>query len=123
MVLWGASQSVGVDIFCFDLRYLGKLSMLLYIISQSRFYICTRNVADLILHRIATDLGLNRASSTKPLSERHERELLNRVRTWLNCFNVDRSSSTQWGKPTSLWEDETIRTAKAWYRRSRFVGS
>ncbi|KAF8514669.1 hypothetical protein JB92DRAFT_2718976, partial [Gautieria morchelliformis] len=70
--------------------------------------------------RIATDLGLHRASATRPLSERHERELLNRVRTWLNVYNVDRSSSTQWGKPTGVTEDAAIRSAKAWYRRSRY---
>ncbi|KAF8591626.1 hypothetical protein K439DRAFT_1610928 [Ramaria rubella] len=70
--------------------------------------------------RIATDLGLDRASTTKPLSERHARELLNRTRTWLNCFNVDRSSSTQWGKPTGLREDAAVRGAKQWYRASRY---
>ncbi|KIJ22679.1 hypothetical protein M422DRAFT_196896, partial [Sphaerobolus stellatus SS14] len=75
--------------------------------------------------RIATDLNLNLApsstsgstsSTTKPLSERHERERMNRTRTWLNCWNVDRSSAVQFGKPTGLEEDETVRGAKAWYR-------
>lgn len=69
--------------------------------------------------RVATDLGLHRASTTKPLSEHHERELLNRARTWLNCFNIDRSSATQWGKPMGLQEDGTVRSAKTWHRRSR----
>ncbi|KAF8498313.1 hypothetical protein BU17DRAFT_103119 [Hysterangium stoloniferum] len=58
--------------------------------------------------------------STAPLSERHERERLNRARTWLNCFDVDRSSSTQWGKPTGIQEDEAIRGANAWYRGSKY---
>ncbi|KAF8494042.1 hypothetical protein BU17DRAFT_59548, partial [Hysterangium stoloniferum] len=56
---------------------------------------------------------------TAPLSERHERERLNRARTWLNCFDVDRSSSTQWGS-TGIQEDEAIRGAKAWYRGSKY---
>ncbi|KIJ22307.1 hypothetical protein M422DRAFT_197309, partial [Sphaerobolus stellatus SS14] len=75
--------------------------------------------------RIATDLNLNMTptsassstkSTTKPLSERHERERMNRTRTWLNCWNVDRSSAVQFGKPTGLEEDETVRGAKTWYR-------
>ncbi|KAF8515154.1 hypothetical protein BU17DRAFT_93862 [Hysterangium stoloniferum] len=57
--------------------------------------------------------------STAPLSERHERERLNCARTWLNCFDVDRSSSTQWG-PTGIQEDEAIRGAKAWHRGSKY---
>ncbi|KAF8515112.1 hypothetical protein BU17DRAFT_68060 [Hysterangium stoloniferum] len=61
----------------------------------------------------------SRFPSTAPLSERHERERLNRARTWLNCFDVDRSSSTQWG-PTGIHEDEVIRGAKAWHRGSKY---
>ncbi|KAF8515103.1 hypothetical protein BU17DRAFT_68054 [Hysterangium stoloniferum] len=62
----------------------------------------------------------SRFPSTAPLSERHERERLNRAWTWLNCFNFDRSSSTQWGNPTGIQEDEAIRGAKAWYRGSKY---
>ncbi|KAF8508416.1 hypothetical protein BU17DRAFT_70815 [Hysterangium stoloniferum] len=52
----------------------------------------------------------SRFPSTAPLSERHERERLNRART---C-------STQWGKPTGIQEDEAIRGANAWYRGSKY---
>lgn len=70
--------------------------------------------------RIATDLNLSASfkSGSTPLSERHERERLNRVRTWLNCWNVDRSSGVQFGKPTGLLEDEAVRGAKEWCRRA-----
>lgn len=29
----------------------------------------------------------------------HAREMLNRTRAWLNCFNLDRSTGSQYGKP------------------------
>ncbi|GJJ09088.1 hypothetical protein Clacol_003310 [Clathrus columnatus] len=84
--------------------------------------------------RIATDLNLGRSfdeykaeskmdsltGPTNSLSERQEREKLNRMRTWLNCFNVDRSSSTQWGKPHVLREGELSRKAKEWWRCSLY---
>ncbi|KIJ37500.1 hypothetical protein M422DRAFT_781631 [Sphaerobolus stellatus SS14] len=70
--------------------------------------------------RIATDLNLHQPSSTKPTSEKHERELLNRTRTWLICFNLDRSTSTQLGKPSTIKEDFIVRNAADWYRRSQY---
>ncbi|KIJ41907.1 hypothetical protein M422DRAFT_254920 [Sphaerobolus stellatus SS14] len=54
-------------------------------------------------------------TTTEPLSERHEMERMNRVRTGLNCWNVDRSSAVQCGKPIGLEEDEAVRGAKEWY--------
>ncbi|EGN98921.1 hypothetical protein SERLA73DRAFT_54725 [Serpula lacrymans var. lacrymans S7.3] len=48
--------------------------------------------------RIAQDLNLNRSSNTKSLNELHSRVLLNRTRIWLNCFNLDRSSGSQYGR-------------------------
>lgn len=69
---------------------------------------------------MATDLSLHVPSSTtKFLDERHEREILNRTRTWLICFNLDRSGSTQFGKPPSIKEDTIIRHSKEWYKASR----
>lgn len=89
--------------------------------------------------RIATDLALSRTSSSVDegrrgtsagggtvLGERHAREKLNRIRTWLNCWNVDRSSSTQFGKPTGLEEEEVVRMAtevaggRGWWRGSEW---
>ncbi|KAH8118017.1 hypothetical protein DFH11DRAFT_1571918 [Phellopilus nigrolimitatus] len=50
-----------------------------------------------------------------------ERERLNRTRTWLNCYCVDASHSTQFGKPAMLdIEDYVARTCREWYRSSPF---
>ncbi|KAG8945173.1 hypothetical protein FRC04_001152 [Tulasnella sp. 424] len=68
---------------------------------------------------MATDLSLHVPSSTtKFLDERHEREILNRTRTWIICFNLDRSGATQFGKPPSIKEDSVIRRSPLWYRKS-----
>ncbi|KAG8996728.1 hypothetical protein FRB94_008065 [Tulasnella sp. JGI-2019a] len=68
---------------------------------------------------MATDLSLHVPSSTtKFLDERHEREILNRTRTWLICFNLDRSGSTQFGKPPSVQENVIVRHSADWYKRS-----
>lgn len=40
--------------------------------------------------RMATDLNLHLPSTTKVVNEQHERELLNRTRTWLICHNLVR---------------------------------
>lgn len=68
---------------------------------------------------MATDLSLHVPSSTtKFLDERHEREILNRTRTWIICFNLDRSGATQFGKPPSIKEDTVIRRSPTWYKSS-----
>ena len=43
-----------------------------------------------IYFRIATDLNLHHVSTTKPTSENQEREILNKTRVWMICFNLDR---------------------------------
>lgn len=55
--------------------------------------------------RIATDLNLHQISTVKPKSEAQEREILNQTRLWLNCYNLDRSTATQFGKPSTIKED------------------
>ncbi|KAF8579154.1 hypothetical protein K439DRAFT_1360225 [Ramaria rubella] len=70
--------------------------------------------------RIATDLNLHQPTSTKITSEKHEREVLNRTRTWMICFNLDRSTSTQLGKPSTIKEDFIIRNSSDWYKRSAY---
>lgn len=57
-------------------------------------------------HRIATDLNLHQMSTTKPQNEKQEREMLNRTRVWMICFNLDRSTATQLGKPSTIKEDQ-----------------
>lgn len=44
------------------------------------------------------------------------RKRMNRIRTWLNCYCVDASHATQFGKPAMLdVEDYIARTCKEWY--------
>ncbi|KLO05022.1 hypothetical protein SCHPADRAFT_896598 [Schizopora paradoxa] len=72
--------------------------------------------------RLATDLNLHQPQTgVKPVSEQHERELLNRTRVWMICFNLDRSTATQFGKPSTIKEDynSIIRNGKDWYKRSK----
>ncbi|KAG8934710.1 hypothetical protein FRC02_009412 [Tulasnella sp. 418] len=66
---------------------------------------------------MATDLSLHQpVKVTKFLNETHEREILNRERTWINLFNLDRSGATQFGKAPSIKEDSIIRHPGAKYR-------
>lgn len=55
--------------------------------------------------RIATDLNLHHLPTTKPADEMQEREMINKVRVWMNCYNLDRSTATQFGKPSTIKED------------------
>jgi hypothetical protein len=56
--------------------------------------------------RLATDLNVHQVPSNKfKGNEKQERELLNRTRAWIICFNLDRSIATQFGKPTTIKED------------------
>jgi hypothetical protein len=48
------------------------------------------------------DLNLHIRSTVKPKNEFHARELLNRTRVWINCFNVDRSTGSQYGKNPTI---------------------
>jgi len=57
------------------------------------------------IFRIATDLNLHHVSTMKPTSENQEREILNKTRVWMICFNLDRSTATQFGKPSTIKED------------------
>ena len=52
-----------------------------------------------------------------------ERQWLNQTRTWLNCYCVDASHATQFGKPAVIAaEDYTARTCREWYRESANCG-
>ncbi|KAF8966133.1 fungal-specific transcription factor domain-containing protein [Flammula alnicola] len=70
--------------------------------------------------RIATDLNLHQVSTAKPQSENQEREILNKTRVWMICFNLDRSTATQFGKPSTIKEDYIVRNAKDWYKKSQY---
>jgi hypothetical protein len=53
-------------------------------------------------------------------SERQEREILNRTRVWMICFNLDRSTATQFGKPITVKEDFAMRNQADWHTRSKY---
>lgn len=73
-----------------------------------------------LFSRLATDLNLHQASMTQPQTERQEREMLNRTRVWMICFNVDRSIATQSGKPSTIKEDYITRNSADWYKLSPY---
>lgn len=73
--------------------------------------------------RMATDLNLHRKSVASlpgnphpddPVVVEREREIINRERTWLMCFSIDRSISGQMGKPWTIREDWIIRNSRHW---------
>ena len=57
-------------------------------------------------YRTATDLDLHRLSPKKQATEHQELEMLDCTRTWINCFNLDKSTAIQFGKPSTLKEDK-----------------
>ncbi|KAI0310027.1 hypothetical protein OF83DRAFT_1031599, partial [Amylostereum chailletii] len=67
---------------------------------------------------IATDLNLHRFSTRKARNDLEEREMINRTRIWMICFNLDKSTATQFGKPSTVKEDRIIRDGPDWYKRS-----
>ncbi|KAF8264089.1 fungal-specific transcription factor domain-containing protein [Lactarius quietus] len=70
--------------------------------------------------RIATDLNLHLLPQKRPTTEQQELEMLNRTRIWIICFNLDKSTATQFGKPSTLKEDYIMRHSLEWYKRSQF---
>ncbi|KAI9439194.1 fungal-specific transcription factor domain-containing protein [Lactarius indigo] len=68
--------------------------------------------------RIATDLNLHLLPQKKPTTEQQELEMLNRTRIWIICFNLDKSTATQFGKPSTLKEDYIMRHSLEWYKAS-----
>ncbi|KIY46961.1 hypothetical protein FISHEDRAFT_31353, partial [Fistulina hepatica ATCC 64428] len=75
--------------------------------------------------RMATDLNLHRQTavnrSSTPEGTARELEVHNRERTWIVCFVLDRSFSSQMGKPHCIREDNTIRSAREWALRPTAV--
>ena len=90
--------------------------------------------------RIATDLNLHMYSTRRARNDTEARELINRTRVWMICFNLDRSTATQFGKPATIKEDLFVsgmlssefretdgrprhsinRNADDWYKRSKY---
>ncbi|TFK93973.1 hypothetical protein K466DRAFT_593952 [Polyporus arcularius HHB13444] len=71
--------------------------------------------------RIATDINLHHPHTARPQNEQHAREMLNRTRLWLNCFNVDRSMASQYGKaPIISNTDYVANHSEFWYKSSPY---
>ncbi|CAL1716294.1 unnamed protein product [Somion occarium] len=71
--------------------------------------------------RIATAINLHLPFTTKPRNEQHAREMLNRTRTWLACFNLDRSFGSQYGKPPIINNtDYTANHCAEWWHSSPY---
>ncbi|KAI0694595.1 hypothetical protein BC835DRAFT_1274282 [Cytidiella melzeri] len=71
--------------------------------------------------RIATDLNLHHPNTAKPKNEMHAREMLNRTRAWLNCFNLDRSTGSQYGKaPIISNMDYVANHSHQWWNSSPY---
>ncbi|KAF8623696.1 hypothetical protein AX17_007394 [Amanita inopinata Kibby_2008] len=71
--------------------------------------------------RTATELNLHLPVTSIPQSEMPAREVLNRARVWLNCFNVDRSTGSQYGKPPIINSmDYQANHSRDWWRSSPY---
>ncbi|KAJ7127063.1 hypothetical protein C8R44DRAFT_593328, partial [Mycena epipterygia] len=71
--------------------------------------------------RMATDLNLHLPNTAKPINENHAREMLNRTRVWLNCFNVDRSTGSQYGKPPTISNNDYMANhSENWWHSSPY---
>ncbi|KAL0572188.1 hypothetical protein V5O48_009783, partial [Marasmius crinis-equi] len=71
--------------------------------------------------RIAIELNLHLPPTAKPQNEVHAREQLNRTRVWINCFNLDRSTSSQYGKRPIISSIDYIAThSETWWSSSEY---
>jgi len=71
--------------------------------------------------RVATDLNLHLPNTAKPINEQHAREMLNRTRVWLNCFNLDRSTGSQYGKPPIIPNTDFVANhSQDWWNSSEY---
>jgi hypothetical protein len=59
-------------------------------------------------HSMAIDLNLHVTPTTKPKTEKEEREQLNRLRLWMICFQTDLNMAAHYGKPVSLKENQYV---------------
>lgn len=71
--------------------------------------------------RVATELNLHLPVTAIPNDEKPAREVLNRTRVWLNCFNLDRSTGGQYGKPPTISSmDYQANHSPEWWRSSPY---
>jgi hypothetical protein len=66
-------------------------------------------------------LNLHHPTTAKPMNEHHAREMLNRHRVWLNCYNLDRSMGSQYGKsPIIKTNDFLVSHSEYWWCSSPY---
>ncbi|OCH94437.1 hypothetical protein OBBRIDRAFT_722948 [Obba rivulosa] len=71
--------------------------------------------------RMAIDLNLHHPNTPQRQDARHAREMLNRTRTWLNCFNVDRSTGSQYGRPPIIDNSDYVANhSENWWHCSQY---
>jgi hypothetical protein len=71
--------------------------------------------------RVATELNLHLPVASIPRDEKPAREVLNRARVWMNCFNLDRSTGGQYGKPPIINSmDYQANHSENWWKSSPF---
>ncbi|THV03202.1 hypothetical protein K435DRAFT_775090 [Dendrothele bispora CBS 962.96] len=71
--------------------------------------------------RIAVDLNLHLPNTARPQNEFHAREQLNRTRVWLNCFNLDRSTGSQYGKAPIIPNSDYLAChSETWWNSSQW---
>jgi hypothetical protein len=59
--------------------------------------------------------------TAKPVNEAHAREMLNRTRVWLNCFNLDRSTGSEYGKPPIIKNSDYVANhSETWFESSPY---
>lgn len=68
--------------------------------------------------RMATDMNLDRTPVPRGSDPAevlaNERDRINRERTWLGCFIVDRMLASQMGKAYIVREDDAVRSVRTW---------
>ena len=75
----------------------------------------------IVIYRVATELNLHLPVATIPQDEKPAREILNRARVWMNCFNLDRSTGGQYGKPPIINSmDYQANHSQNWWKSSPF---
>ncbi|KAI0321788.1 hypothetical protein OF83DRAFT_189903 [Amylostereum chailletii] len=70
--------------------------------------------------RMAMDMNLHHPNTARAQNEQHDREMLNRTRAWLNCFNLDRSMGSQYGKTIAIRNTDFVANHSGdWWHSSK----
>jgi hypothetical protein len=92
-----------------DAWYGNSVSSLILLLCYETSYLILSKKNAMKNKRMATDLNLHRKTATTsqdtPEGHARDKEVHVRERTWLLCFCLDRSFSSQMGKPYSIKEE------------------